>query len=142
MSDNDSRPLVVLLSHGGMARGIKRSAEMICGPSGHLVALDLRPQDSPDSLFGRLQRQIQGKGAGREVLVLVDLFGGTPSNVGARFLGREGIECVAGLNLPMLLAVLTEEAASVRELAAVAVQAGREGVVNLRKRLDGMGEGT
>jgi len=130
-------PFLLLLAHGDLARGLKRSAEMICGARDDLVALGLRPTDSPDSFLSRVKNAVRKVPLHREILVLADLYGGTPANVAARLLleMRERVACVTGVNLPMLLAVLTAGPSSLTALADLARQEGAAGIVDMWERL-------
>ncbi len=117
---------IVVVAHGDLGEALVRAAEMIMGPQTDLIALSLWPEESPAALQEKLTAAFQQAG-NRPALVLVDLLGGTPFNVVACYLrGRESA-CVTGVNLPMLLEVLTvrDEGLSPAELAARAVQSGR-----------------
>ena len=71
---------------------------------------------------------------GEGVLVLVDLLGGSPCNVTASCLKQEGLECVTGLNLPMLISLLEErEDGTLRSMPKVAMEAGKTGIVNVKQ---------
>ncbi|MBC7228057.1 MAG: PTS sugar transporter subunit IIA [Thermoflexales bacterium] len=128
MEANTCCPIVVV-AHGDLGEALVRAAEMMMGPQPDLVALPLWPEESPAALQEKLTAALQMTGD-RPTLVLVDLLGGTPFNVVARHLPERDIACVTGVNLPMLLDLLTarEEGFSLAELAARAVQSGRDGV--------------
>ena len=97
---------IVLASHGTFAEGIKMSGQMIFGQQDDVVAVTLMPEMGPDDLRAKLLEAIGGLGDQDQVLVLVDLQGGTPWNQISPLLDEEGHEnwvAVAGLNLPMLV---------------------------------------
>ncbi|WP_203530697.1 PTS sugar transporter subunit IIA [Thermaerobacter sp. PB12/4term] len=126
---------VILVGHGSLPQGMLAAAELILGPQEQVHALGLEPGDSPEVLAGRLESLVAG--AERGVLVLADLFGGSPANAAARVLmgGSRGVQVVAGLNLPMLLEVLMarlQGVADAAELARRAAEAGRDGVRDMR----------
>lgn len=120
---------VVLVGHGGMARGLLEAAELILGPQENVVALGLDPSEDPGTLAAAIRSAAERLGT-EQLVVLADLFGGSPANAAAT-LWRHGsrMAIIAGLNLPMLLEVLvSRDASSAADVARVAVQAGREGV--------------
>jgi PTS system mannose-specific IIA component len=123
---------VVVLSHGPLGEALIRATEMIAGPQERLFSVPLLPEESPEGFADKLAAALQGM-EGQETLVLIDLFGGTPSNVAAsRLLRRPNVECVTGANLPMLLEVVMSRAdGSLRELAETATRAGQESIRNL-----------
>ena len=128
---------IVVVSHGPLAEGLKAAAEMIVGPQEHFLAIGM---DSAADL-GRLREQIEAAAAEAAagdkdgVLVLADLMGGSPANASA-YLATSGTPVVCGANLPMLLEVLTaREETNVKELSKIALQAAKDGVVDLTQML-------
>ncbi|MGQ9667887.1 MAG: PTS sugar transporter subunit IIA [Anaerolineae bacterium] len=122
---------IVIVSHADVGEALIRAAEMIVGPKEGVCAVSLQPEDCPEALAERLTAVLEPL-AGQEVLVLVDLFGGTPYNVSARQIMERGVECVTGVNLPMLLELLMcRDDMPASELAEMITQAGRESVKNL-----------
>ena len=127
---------IVLVSHGELGDALIRAAEMIAGPAERVFSVPLLPGESPESFGDKLAvalREIEGQ----ETLVLIDLFGGTPYNVAARQVLKENVECVTGVNLPMLLELLmSRDDAALPELAEAIAQAGQESVKNLGPMLN------
>jgi PTS system mannose-specific IIA component len=122
---------IVVVSHGNLGSALIRSAELITGPAEGLFAVALLPDDSPEGFGHRLAATMDAL-VGQETLVLMDLFGGTPYNVAARQVLKPNVECVTGVNLPMLLElIMTREGASLPDLAASIAQVGRESIRNL-----------
>jgi mannose/fructose/sorbose-specific phosphotransferase system IIA component len=122
---------VVLVSHGELGDALIRAAEMIAGPAERVFSVPLLPSESPESFGHKLAialRQIEGE----ETLILIDLCGGTPYNVAARRVLQGNVECVTGVNLPMLLELLmSRDDASLPDLAEAIARAGQEAVKNL-----------
>ena len=100
---------IIVASHGEFAAGIKQSASMILGEAELLESVVFMPSEGPDDLYKKIQDAIEKLGT-EEVLFLVDLWGGSPFNQSNRFFEEapEKRAIVAGLNLPMLLAALSE----------------------------------
>ncbi|MDF2626749.1 MAG: system mannose/fructose-specific component [Symbiobacteriaceae bacterium] len=115
---------LVLVSHGPLADGLRQAAEMIMGPQAALAVLGLEPAQDMDRFCDELKRLVQAVDQGQGVLVLADLFGGSPANTAAYVLGPT-VEVVCGASLPMVLEVLSFRADSdLPALVATAMQAG------------------
>lgn len=128
---------IVLVTHGQLADGLKNAAEMIVGPQEHFRAIGMGPASDLDDLRKEIEEAVAEVGGPEETLVLADLMGGSPANASS-YLAVAGTQVICGANLPMLLEVLTQrDSVSVQALAAIAMQAAREGVINLTRQLSG-----
>lgn len=126
---------LVLISHGPLAGGFRAAAEMIMGPQEALAVLGLEPAQDMERFRADLTDSVRSVDRGSGVLILADLFGGSPANTSAYLLGPSA-EVVCGLSLPMLLEVLGfREQSTLRDLALLAVAAGVEGAVRLADKL-------
>ncbi|NLI81748.1 MAG: PTS sugar transporter subunit IIA [Deltaproteobacteria bacterium] len=116
---------IVAVSHCCLAQEMLRVAEMIIGPIENCKAVSL-DQDLPvDAMMRQLQDTIREVDAGRGVLILTDLFGGTPANISLAFLGP-GVEVVCGMNLPMLIKLAGCRAGmDLAQVAAIVKEYGR-----------------
>lgn len=94
---------VVVISHGKVASELLRAAEIIVGPIEGAAAVDIDPKMGMEEIARAIEGAIRGVDRGKGVLLLTDMFGGTPSNIGLSFLGTQGVEVVTGVNLPMLV---------------------------------------
>ena len=116
---------IIVASHGEFAAGIKQSASMILGEAELLESVVFMPSEGPEDLYKKIQDAIAKLGT-EEVLFLVDLWGGSPFNQSNRFFEEapEKRAIVAGLNLPMLLAALSEreDLDTAHEVAKAATQ--------------------
>ncbi len=110
---------VVVATHGRLAEELIRTAEGICGSLEQCRAVSIGPEGMDDAR-AVLGDAIRAVDAGEGVLVLTDMFGGTPANLALTFLD-ERIEVVTGVNLPMLMKVSTSRTAgaTVRDIAQV-----------------------
>jgi mannose/fructose-specific phosphotransferase system component IIA len=92
----------------------------------------------PEEIATKLRAIVEGAPSGGEFLVLMDLFGGSPSTVCAQIMAEDPrIEIVTGVNLPMLLEVLLGmEALTLKDLARLAREKGKEGIIDIRQALD------
>jgi mannose PTS system EIIA component len=108
----------IIVTHGQLATEIVSSAEMIVGEIHHITAVSIGWHDDVDVAREEIQRAIERVDTGSGVLILTDMFGGTPTNIAASFLGDERVEVVTGVNLPMVIKAATqEEGESLAELA-------------------------
>lgn len=95
---------LVVATHGTLGEALLATAELIVGPQPCAVAVSLSRGEAPEELRLRLVQAIEQAGTGCEAVLLVtDMFGGTPSNIGMTLLEPDRLELLAGVNLPMLL---------------------------------------
>lgn len=125
---------VLLVTHGNFSEAIIKSMELVFGRQEKLEALTLNHGDDVKELTRQVKEKAKELDDGEGVLVLVDLLGGSPCNVTASCLKQAGIECVTGLNLPMLISVLEErENSELDNMPEVALKGGRTGIVNVKQ---------
>jgi|SRR6185295_215560 len=93
----------LILTHGGLAHELLAAAEVISGPISGIEALSLAWDDTTDQAKTKVAAAIARLDHGEGVLVLLDMFGGTPCNVASTFLAPGKVEILAGVNLPMVL---------------------------------------
>ena len=125
---------VVLAAHGPLAGALLASTSMILGDLPQVATISLMPGDSLEGLVDRLQAAANEVNTGDGVLILLDMFGGTPANATA-FLTQQAndVRAVTGMNLPMLLETFMERMNSDRleSLAETAFSAGHNGIVDI-----------
>jgi len=126
---------IVLISHGPLATGLLKAAEMIAGPQQAVAVLELQLAQEMDQFREEMEQAVARVDGGQGVLIIADLFGGSPANTSA-YLLRPGVDVVCGASLPMLLEVLAmREFQTLPELAATALQAGTSGCLRLAEVL-------
>jgi PTS system mannose-specific IIA component len=119
---------LVVATHGQLAAELLRTAEGIVGPVPCASAVSIDSQTSVEEARSRLASAIQLVGAdGDGVLVLTDMFGGTPANLALTFLD-ERIEVVTGVNLPMLLKLASTRADGLKAAAELATAQGQKNI--------------
>jgi PTS system mannose-specific IIA component len=99
----------VVVTHGQLANELVSSAEMIVGEMHHVTAVSIGWHDDVDVAREEIERAVQRVDGGDGVLLLTDMFGGTPTNIAASFLGSAPVEVVTGVNLPMVIKLATQE---------------------------------
>jgi PTS system mannose-specific IIA component len=99
----------VIVTHGQLANELVSAAEMIVGEIHHITAVSIGWHDDVDVAREEVERAIQRVDVGSGVLLLTDMFGGTPTNIAATFLGQASVEIVTGVNLPMVIKLATQD---------------------------------
>jgi PTS system mannose-specific IIA component len=120
---------LVVATHGRLAEEILRTAEGIVGPLAQSAAVAVGADTSMDDARTRLADAVKRVDAGEGVLVLTDMFGGTPANLALTFLGDE-VEVVTGVNLPMILKLSTArgERLALRAVAELVAGHGQKNI--------------
>jgi len=119
----------VIVTHGHLASEFIAAAEMIVGPMPHVTPASIDWHDDVDVARAELQRAITRVSRSRGVLLLTDMFGGTPTDIASMFLDNPNIEVVTGVNLPMILKLADQtETDSLTELSRRVREAGHEGI--------------
>ncbi|HVG38745.1 MAG TPA: PTS sugar transporter subunit IIA [Pyrinomonadaceae bacterium] len=119
----------VIISHGQLASELLAAAEMIVGQVAHVTAVSMGWHDDVDAARDEIERAISRVSKGSGVLLLTDMFGGTPTNIASMFLAEGEVEVVTGVNLPMVIKVVSQtDDESLVELARRVKEQGREGI--------------
>ncbi len=108
----------VVVTHGQLATELLAAAEMIIGPIGHIAAISIGWHDDVDAAREEIEQAIARVSEGRGVLILTDMFGGTPTNIASIFFVEGEVEVVTGVNLPMVIKLASQ--ADAEPLAVVA----------------------
>jgi PTS system mannose-specific IIA component len=123
---------ILLVTHNGLGDSFVDCVKHVLGkiPS-NLKVLSVLAGEDPQMKLAEGKALIKQLDAGGGVLILADVFGATPSNIGRQLCHAEHVLGVAGLNLPMLLRVVCSTEKSLPELARIAVEGGRECIVQM-----------
>jgi len=126
---------MLIVTHGRLGEGLLDAMQMIAGPQEKVDFVSLKEGDSIDEFKERILNAVKILDDGSGVLVFVDMFGASPSNAAA-YLLNENVEVITGVNLPMLLEIVSfRESSSLQELSANAMTAGVESIKNLTQLL-------
>lgn len=129
---------IVIATHADMACSLVNAAEMILGPLTRVQAVGITREDGLEAIRARFARAVEEVRGPEGVLILTDLFGGTPSNVGLSFLEPGRVEMLTGVNLPMLLKALNNRSGqSLDEVAAGLKSFAREAILVVSEALAG-----
>lgn len=119
----------VIVSHGRVANELLSTAETVVGGLDHIAAVSIGWHDDVEIARGEIERAIKNVSAGVGVILLTDMFGGTPTNISAMFLEKDRVEIVTGVNLPMVikLASIAEEM-NLNDAAKILEQQGKDAI--------------
>jgi PTS system mannose-specific IIA component len=118
---------LVLVTHGRLAEEFVVAMEHVVGKQEQIASICIGPEDDMESRRADIAAAISGVDSGRGVIVLSDLFGGTPSNLAISLMEAGRIEVIAGINLPMLIRLgSARKTMKVTEAVAAARDAGRK----------------
>ena len=128
---------LVVICHGDMGTELVKAAEMIVGNVEAVESVSVRPDSGPETLKDEIQRALKKVDRKKGVMMITDMFGGTPSNIALAFLG-ENVEVVTGANLSMLIKFANhQDDKPLTELAALVQEAGQKSIVIASQMLKG-----
>ena len=126
---------LVLVTHGKLAEEIRHAVEHVVGPQKLIETICIGPEDDMDQRRQDILDAIGRVDAGFGVIILTDMFGGTPSNLAISAMSGDHIEVIAGMNLPMLIKLAGVRGDNDMEKAlAEASEAGRK-YINVASRV-------
>jgi PTS system mannose-specific IIA component len=118
---------LVLVTHGRLADEFVTAMEHVVGPQAQVATIAIGPEDDMEARRVDIAGAIGVVDSGSGVIVLTDLFGGTPSNLAISLMERGRVEVIAGMNLPMLIRLgSARRAMKVVDAVAAAREAGRK----------------
>ena len=118
---------LVLVTHGRLAAEFRSALEHVVGPQEACEAVSIGPEDDMEARRGEIVAAVEKVDSGSGVILLTDMFGGTPSNLAISVMQPGRIEVVAGVNLPMLIKLAKVRVEGALDDVAIAAQeAGRK----------------
>lgn len=129
---------LVIVTHGGLAVEFRSALEHIVGPQGQLETISIGPEDDMVARRTDILEAVRRTDTGSGVIILTDMFGGTPSNLAISVMDEANVEVIAGINLPILvkLAGLRGEV-PLDEAVTLAREAGRKYIKVASQELSG-----
>ncbi len=118
-----------MVTHQDFGHKLLQTAEGILGEQQGCLAVSVNVQHNMEDILQDIKAGIQEVDRGQGVLVLTDMFGGSPSNLSLSLLGSGRLEVITGANLPMLLKILGSRDLKLQDLALQAKSAGQQGIV-------------
>lgn len=127
----------VIVTHGQLASELLAAAETIVGVQSHITAVSIGWHDDVELAKDEISRAIKKVSDESGVLLLTDMFGGTPTNISAMFLKENEIEIVTGVNLPMVIKLSAQkEEISLEEMAKLVESQGKQAIYRTSELLE------
>ena len=117
---------IVLVTHGNLAREFIAALEHVVGPQPRVVAVCIGADDDMEKRRAEILESAKACDTGDGVVVLTDMFGGTPSNLGISIMEQARVEVLAGVNLPVLVKLASVRNRPIAEAVRMAQEAGRK----------------
>ena len=126
---------MVLVTHGHLATEFRAALEHVVGPQKQIETVTIGPDDDMETRRVEILAAIKAVESGSGVVLLTDMFGGTPSNLAISVMNGASIEVVAGINLPMLIKLASvRDTATLDQAVGQAQEAGRK-YINIASRV-------
>ena len=128
---------IVIASHGRLAEGLSDSAKLFFGEQEQFAALCIHSADNADDFYISMKNTITAVDSGSGVLVMCDILSGTPCNCAVRLLEefQDSLDIICGVNLPMVLQVLTDRASDTLDISAICAE-GAAGIMDVKAMLE------
>ena len=126
---------LVLVTHGRLAREFVQAVEDIVGPQDGVAEVCIGPEDDMEQRRNDIIDSVKRVDNGDGVVLLTDMFGGTPSNLAISVLEEGHIEVIAGLNLPMLIKLVSLRDSEPLQVAVTEAQAAGRKYINVASQL-------
>lgn len=127
----------VIITHGQVAGELLAAAETIVGVQSHIAAVSIGWHDDVELAKDEISRAIKKVSDGVGVLLLTDMFGGTPTNISAMFLKEDEIEIVTGVNLPMVVKLASQNREiTLDEMAKQVEEQGKQAIYRTQELLE------
>ena len=126
---------IVVVSHGKLARELVAATEHVVGEQDRFRSISIEVEDDIEARRDQIRETAKSCDRGRGVIILTDMFGGTPSNLAMSVMNAGNVEVLSGVNLPMLIKLAEVRGEmSLKEAARVAAEAGRK-YINIASEL-------
>ncbi len=127
----------VIVSHGHVANELLAAAETVVGKLNHIQAISIGWHDDVEAAKGEISRAIKSVSEGKGVLLLTDMFGGTPTNISAMFIKDKEVEIITGVNLPMVIKLASQnKEMTLSELAKEVEEQGKQAIYRTSELLE------
>jgi len=126
---------IVIVAHGGLARELLAATEHVVGPQAGAVAVSTAPNDDLRAKQAEINAAAAAVDAGAGVVLVTDMFGGTPCNLAIGAMAREDVEVLYGANLPLLVKLAKMRDRALPEAIDAAIEAGRKYIDGAKRML-------
>ena len=128
---------LVIVTHGRLADEFLAAMQHVVGPQEHISTVCIGPDDDMESRRNEILQKVKTNDTGKGVIVLTDMFGGTPSNLAISIMDKANVEIIAGLNLPMLIKLAALRKDSNLKDAVIGAQDAGKKYINIASQLLG-----
>lgn len=128
---------IVLVTHGRLAEELVSAMEHVVGPQDGVSSVCIGPDDDMEERRTQILESISKVDDGAGVILLTDMFGGTPSNLAISVIEKANVEVIAGVNLPMLIKLASVRGAGELKAAAIQAQDAGRKYINIASELLG-----
>ncbi len=129
---------LVLVTHGALAVEFKAALEHVVGPQDFIETVAIGPEDDMEERRNDILARVDAANQGQGVVILTDMFGGTPSNLAISTMQSREVEVIAGVNLPLLVKLARVRGdMPIKEAVRVARESGRKYISVASDMLDG-----
>ena len=129
---------IILVAHGNLANEFKQALEHVVGEQEQIIAINIHRDDDMEQRLKDIETAVRRVNSGSGVIIMTDLFGGTPSNMAISLMQEDEVEVIAGINLPMLVKLASLRTSSqMMEAAELSQEAGRKYIHIASKVLQG-----
>ena len=125
---------IVLVTHGRLAQEMLAVTEHVVGPQTGVACVGIEPADDSEEKRHEILEKTAEVDTGDGVVVITDMFGGTPSNLAISIMEERNIEVISGMNIPMLVKLMRERGETVNDAVVAAQEAGRK-YINIASHL-------
>ncbi len=127
---------IIIITHGNFGKELFASVENILGKQEFVSVISVQVGDGLDTVKDRLGKVINDPEFPEEKIIIVDIFGGTPSNASLSFVKVPGVGIISGINLPVLIAFFSGRGIkSSSELVSEIIDAGQKGIINIKQKM-------
>ncbi|MGD9637635.1 MAG: PTS sugar transporter subunit IIA [Alphaproteobacteria bacterium] len=126
---------MVLVTHGKLANEFISALEHVVGKQENIEKICIDPDDDMEQKRSEIMNSVSKVNTGNGVVILTDMFGGTPSNLAISIMDKAKVEVIAGVNLPMLIKLASVRSSSSIEDAIFAAQEAGRKYINVASRL-------
>lgn len=126
---------IVVVTHGRLAEEFIHATEHVVGPQKNLRAVCIGPEDDMEQRRADILAAVAAVDTGKGVIVLTDMFGGTPSNLAISIMDQAKVEVIAGVNLPMLIKLASVRGKAELQAAVTAGQEAGRKYINVASKL-------
>ena len=126
---------ILLVSHGEASLGIKDTIRVIMGEQKDLIALSIREGEDPSQLFYEMEEVL--KKYGNELVIMVDVYGGTPFNTALLLSRNYEVHALTGMNVPMVMeaTVMRNSGIGAEEILSCLCQVGKDSIIDLTETI-------